>query len=117
MRIKSIFATILVILLFAVQPGRSEGQEAKALTIENNSRMDMIELYPSNLDTGAWGQDILKGKTLGYGDRVEAKVDSRMKMLDLRAVFANGTERTYYGIDVQKYSRVRLNTMDMEPFE
>jgi len=106
-----------MILLFAVQPVQADGPAGKNLTIENNSRMDMIELYPSNLDTGVWGQDLLKGKTLGYGDRMEAGVDSRMKMLDLRAVFANGTERTYYGIDIQKYSRVRLNTMDMEPYE
>lgn len=117
MKIISILAMFFIITLFAVQPGRADGQAAKALTIENNSRMDMIELYPSNLDTGAWGQELLKGKTLGYGDRMEANIDARMKMLDLRAVFANGTERTYYGIDVQKYSRIRLNTMDMEPFE
>ena len=117
MRIKSISVIILMILLFAVSSVQADGPAAKKLTIENNSRMDMIELYPSNLDTGTWGHDLLKGKTLGYGDRTEAGVDPRMKMLDLRAVFANGTERTYYGIDVKKFSRVRLNTMDMEPYE
>lgn len=109
---------VFMILVFALQAGTAESQsEARKLTIENNSRMDMVELYPSNLDTGSWGQELLKGKTLGYGNRVEINVDSGLKMLDLRAVFANGTERTYYGLDVQKFSRARLNTMDMEPYE
>ena len=109
-----------MLLALVVQPVPAMAQDPSAtgkLVIDNNSRMDMVELYPSNLDTGSWGQEMLQGKTLGYGDRVEVNVDRRAKMLDLRAVFANGTERTYYGIDIQKYSRIRLNTMDMEPFE
>lgn len=115
---KYISALIFVVLIFAGQAGLAEGPGAAGkLTIDNNSRMDMVELYPSTLNSGAWGQEQLKGKTLGYGDRVEIDIDPGLKMVDLRAVFANGTERTYYGINVQKYSRVRLDTMDMEPFE
>jgi hypothetical protein len=107
----------LLLVAAVVAPAASRAASPGQLTVENNSRMDIVELYPSDPNTGSWGRELLAGQALGYGDRVEIAVAAGLKMLDLRAVFANGSEQTYYGLDVQKFSRVRLNAADMEPLE
>lgn len=89
----------------------------KKIVIDNNSRMDIAKLYPSDLDGGNWGKELLNGKTIGDGDSATINIDDRLKMLDLKAVSSTGVERIYYGIDVQKYLKVRLNAADVEPFE
>lgn len=89
---------------------------AETITIENNTGLDVVKLYTSNNDTNSWEEEenILGGRILAAGESMKIELNGRFMMYDLKAVFADGSERPYYGVDIHKFTRVKLNPRDAD---
>lgn len=112
---KQLLTTILAaVLALAVFPAAASAQ---TVTVENNTGAKLTELYISNADTNSWDDNVLAGKTLAPGDSHKVTFNGRYMMYDLKAVFDNGQEQPYYGINVRKYTYVRLNPGGVESYK
>ncbi len=90
---------------------------AQTVTVENNTGAKLTELYISNADTNSWEDNVLNGKVLAPGDSFKVTFNGKYVMYDLKAVFDNGQEQPYYGINVRKYAYVRLNPGGVESYK
>jgi hypothetical protein len=107
----TVLAAALAIVIFPALAS------AQAVTVENNTGAKLTELYISNADTNSWEGNVLAGKTLAPGDSFKVTFNGRYMMYDLKAVFEGGQEQPYYGINVRKYSYVRLNPGGVESYK
>ncbi len=84
---------------------------AETISIENHTGQDVVRLYTSNHDANTWEEEenVLGGRILAVGDSIKVDLNRRFMMYDLKAVFADGSERPYYGVNIRKFTRVRLN--------
>jgi hypothetical protein len=109
----SIFlAGFLLSLTFMAAPAL-----AQQVTIENNTSANLSELYVSNVDTNSWEDNVLGGRVLKPGDKFEHNFNGKYTMYDLKAVFDNGREQPYYGINVKQFRYIRLNPDGVESFK
>lgn len=109
---KKIFSLIIfAALLTAALPAL-----AQTVTVENNTAFNLTELYISNGDTNSWEGNMLGGKTLAPGQSLGVTFNDKYAVYDLKAVFDNGREQPYYGINVRKFSYIRLNPDKVETF-
>ncbi len=90
---------------------------AQQVTIENNTASQLSELYVSNADTNSWEENVLNGKLLNPGDKFDYTFNGKYTMYDLKAVYDNGREQPYYGINVRQFRYIRLNTDGVESFK
>lgn len=111
---RSLVALVAVIAFLALKPALALAQ---TVTVENNTGARMTELYISNADTNSWDDNVLAGKVLAPGDTFQLTFNGRYMMYDLKAVFDNGQQQPYYGINVGKYSYVRLNSGGAESYK
>lgn len=112
---KILFITLAALILaLALKPASASAQN---VTVENNTGAKLTELYISNADTNSWDDNVLAGKVLAPGDSFQLTFNGRYMVYDLKAVFDNGQERPYYGINVRNYSFVRLNPEGAESYK
>lgn len=86
---------------------------AQTVTVENNTGSGMTKLFISNADTNSWDDNVLK-KNLAPGESFNVTFNGKFAIYDLLAVFDNGQERPYYGINVRQFSYIRLNNNGVE---
>ncbi|MDL2260362.1 hypothetical protein LJB99_05775 [Deltaproteobacteria bacterium OttesenSCG-928-K17] len=108
---KITFCTIFAALMLTALPAL-----AQTVTVENNTASKLVELYISNADTNSWEGNVLKDKALAPGQSFEVTFDGKYIVYDLKAVFDDGREQPYYGINVRKFNYVRLNPDKVEAF-
>lgn len=114
MKNKVLTTVLAALLAIAIYPAAASAQ---VVTVENNTGAKMTELYISNADTNSWEGNVLGNKTLAPGDSHQVTFNGRYMMYDLKAVFDNGQEQPYYGINVRKFSYVRLNPGGVESYK
>lgn len=88
--------------------------EAQTITVENNTGAGLAKLFISNAETNSWDGSVLKGRVLAPGESFEVTFNGKFAIYDLLAIFDNGREQPYYGINVRQFSYIRLNTNGVE---
>jgi hypothetical protein len=76
---------------FAIAVGSAEALD-RHVTIVNETSVDIVEFYGSQVDAKDWQEDILGSKVLSAGSSVSINFDDGTGycMFDFRAVFADG---------------------------
>ena len=100
---------VLMGLIFFAQPA-----SAQTVTVENNTGAGLTKLFISNAETNSWDDSVLAGKVLAPGESFEVTFNGKFAIYDLLAVFDNGREQPYYGINVRQFTFIRLNTDGVE---
>lgn len=78
----------------------------RRVTIVNGSSETMTYFYASNVDRPTWEEDIFGNSVLPAGYSVVVNIDdgSGYCLFDFRALFADGSEATQYGVNVCEVS-------------
>lgn len=88
---------------------------AQTVMVENNTGARLTKIFISNAETNSWDDNALAaGKTLAPGESFELTFNGKFTMYDLLAVFDNGQQRPYYGINVRQFTFIRLNPDGVE---
>ena len=101
------FFLLMGVILYANQAS------AQTVTVENNTGSSLTKLFISNADTNSWDDNVLK-KNLAPGESLGVTFNGKFAIYDLLAVFDNGQERPYYGINVRQFTYIRLNNDGVE---
>ena len=101
MTMKILAAAVAVSAVAAMVPEPSQAYDHR-VDIRNNTSSTMTHFYASHISRGSWESDILGRGVLGSGRSVLIDIDDGTGrcLYDLKAVFANGSVRTRYRVDV-----------------
>jgi hypothetical protein len=88
----------------------AEAQDRR-VSIVNDTSVEMVEFYGSNVNATTWEEDILGANTLPAGSSVTVNFDdgSGQCMFDFRAIFADGDELIREGINVCEIGEYRYH--------
>lgn len=109
MKILSLTPVLVMALILLAGPAA-----AQTVKVENNTDAGLTSLFISNAETNSWDDNVLGGKVLAPGASQDITFNGKFTMYDLLAVFDNGLQRPYYGINVRKFSFIRLNKDGVE---
>ena len=97
----------LLLLGMLVLPGAAF---AKVITIVNNTRLYIHEVYVSDTNINDWEDDILGREVLSPGESVQLNIRGNFRGWDLKAVDENGDSMEWTNLNFNNYSRVTLNS-------
>jgi hypothetical protein len=88
----------------------AEAQDRR-VSIINDTSVDMVEFYGSNVNATTWEEDILGANTLPAGSSVTVNFDdgSGQCIFDFRAIFADGDELIREDINVCEIGEYRYH--------
>lgn len=98
----------------------SSAAQAESLILENKTGRTICEVYLASAnadDWAGWGGD---RRCLESGRKWNLKPQSSMPARgtrDLRVIFDDGSDRTYFGLDLDLFAYVILGDMEAELFE
>lgn len=108
-RISVLALTVMMGMMLLASPA-----SAQTVTVENNTGAKLTKLFISNAETNSWDDNALTGKTLAPGESFDLTFNGKFTMYDLLAVFDDGQQKPYYGINVRQFTFIRLNPDGVE---
>lgn len=120
MKFFCLIALAQVLALSLAGSGPPSAAQAESLILENKTGQSICEVYLAPVNANDWAGWGGHGRCLEPGRKWSLKLQSPRPAWgtrNLRVIFDDGSDRTYFGLDLDLFAYVILGDMEAELFE
>ena len=105
-----LLAVLFVVLVMPARQGRSESDGSRVVAVRNRTGTDLYGLFLAPTGSGAWGEDLLAGRRLDEGERLDVTFPWGARAIgwDIRVENREGRAVEWKEIPLRRLRRVTL---------